>query len=98
MNPTTTTAEDRVKYHPKTAPTESNPNNNISMPTLVELKRQEFEKEVCSIYKEVATSEPTLSWHKQTVLVAAKTGLSPEGVKKLLERNGITNPKKSLQK
>lgn len=97
MNSTTTTAANRIKKHPKAAPIQSTNPKKIAMPTLVEQKRQELEQEVCSIYREVASAEPTLSWHKQTVLVAAKTGLSPEGIKKMLERNGITNPKKQLQ-
>lgn len=95
MNPTTTTAEKQVKEPLTTAPNEANNPQNTTMPTLIEQKRQELEQEVCNIYREVAAAEPTASWHKQTVLVAAKTGLSPEGIKKMLERNGITNPKKS---
>ncbi len=62
------------------------------MPTLVEIKQQELEQEVCNIYREVSVNTPTASWHQRAVQVAAKTGLSPEGIKKILERNGITNP------
>lgn len=97
MDTTTTKAADRVKPAPEATPTESQKPQNTAMPSLVEIKKQELEQEVCQIYKEVAAAEPTASWHKQTVLVAAKTGLSPEGIKKMLERNGITNPKKQLQ-
>lgn len=97
MNTTTTTAESRVKIDTATATTENSNPQNTAMPTLVEIKRQELEQEVCKIYREVAAAEPTASWHKHTVQVAAKTGLSPEGIKKILERNGITNPKKQLQ-
>lgn len=64
------------------------------MPTLVEIKQQELEQEVCKIYREVVAAAPTASWHQRAVQVAAKTGLSPEGIKKILERNGTTNPNK----
>lgn len=64
------------------------------MPTLVEIKQQELEQEVCKIYREVVAVAPTASWHQRAVQVAAKTGLSPEGIKKILERNGISNPNK----
>lgn len=64
------------------------------MPTLVEIKQQELEQEVCKIYREVVAAAPTASWHQRAVQVAAQTGLSPEGIKKILERNGITNPNK----
>lgn len=97
MNTTTTTAESRAKTTSAVAQEEYSNPQNTAMPTLVEIKRQELEQEVCKIYREVAAAEPTASWHKQTVQVAAKTGLSPEGIKKILERNGITNPKKQLQ-
>lgn len=63
-------------------------------PTLAEIKQHEFEQEVCNIYQEVVDTAPEMSWHQRAVQVAAKTGLSPEGIKKLLERNGITNPKR----
>lgn len=62
--------------------------------SLAEIKQQELEQEVCSIYKQVAEEAPTASWHQRAVQVAAKTGLSPEGIKKILERNGISNPNK----
>lgn len=97
MDTTTTTAESRAKIAPAMAQDENNNPQNTAMPSLAEIKRQELEQEVCNIYREVAAAEPTASWHKHTVLVAAKTGLSPEGIKKMLERNGITNPKKQLQ-
>lgn len=97
MNTTTTTAESRAKTTSAVVQEEYSNPQNTAMPTLVEIKRQELEQEVCKIYREVAATEPTASWHKQTVQVAAKTGLSPEGIKKILERNGITNPKKQLQ-
>lgn len=64
------------------------------MPTLVEIKQQELEQEVCNIYREVVAATPATSWHQRAVQVAAKTGLSPEGIKKILERNGISNPNK----
>lgn len=96
MNPTTTKAENRESKPSAADPNESITPKPIAMPTLVEQKRQELEQEVCNIYREVAAAEPTSSWHKQAVLVAAKTGLSPEGIKKMLERNGITNPKKAI--
>ena len=93
MNPTTTTAAPATK-RPLTAPSRINPKHQIAMPTLVEIKQQELEHEVCKIYREVVTAAPTASWHQRAVQVAAKTGLSPEGIKKILERNGITNPNK----
>lgn len=64
------------------------------MPTLVEIKQQELEHEVCRLYKAVAAEYTSASWHQRAVKVAAVTGLSPEGIKKILERNGITNPNK----
>lgn len=91
MNPTTTTAA-RELQRPNPAPIQSNSKTKIAMPTLVEIKQQELEHEVCKIYHEVVTTAPTASWHQRAVQVAAKTGLSPEGIKKILERNGITNP------
>lgn len=93
MNPTTTTASPATK-RPLTAPSRINPKPQIAMPTLVEIKQQELEQEVCKIYREVVATAPTASWHQRAVQVAAKTGLSPEGIKKILERNGITNPNK----
>lgn len=97
MDTTTTTAESRAKT--TSAMEQDNYNNpqNTAMPSLAEIKQQELEQEVCKIYRDVAAAEPTGSWHKHAVLVAAKTGFSPEGIKKILERNGITNPKKQLQ-
>lgn len=93
MNPTTTTMDQQAKQ--PLADTKDNPQNTqATMPTLVERKQQELEEEICKIYREVAGQEPNASWHKQSVLVAAKVGMSPEGIKKLLERNGITNPNK----
>lgn len=92
MNPTTTTAEPALR-RPLTALKQTN-KSQITMPTLVEIKQQELEQEVCNIYREVVTAAPTASWHQRAVQVAAKTGLSPEGIKKILERNGITNPNK----
>ena len=93
MNPTTTTAAPATKRL-LTAPKRNNPKPQIAMPTLVEIKQQELEQEVCKIYREVVAAAPTASWHQRAVQVAAKTGLSPEGIKKILERNGITNPNK----
>lgn len=91
MNPTTTTAV-REPHRPHPAPIKCNFKTKIAMPTLVEIKQQELEQEVCNIYREVSVNTPTASWHQRAVQVAAKTGLSPEGIKKILERNGITNP------
>lgn len=65
--------------------------------TLKEIKKQEMEQEVCAIYRQVAEEAPATSWHNRTVQVAARTGLSPEGIKKMLERNGITNPNAKKQ-
>lgn len=93
MNPTTTTPVQATKRL-LTAPTRINLKPQIAMPTLVEIKQQELEHEVCKIYHEVVTTAPTASWHQRAVQVAAKTGLSPEGIKKILERNGISNPNK----
>ena len=93
MNPTTTTAEPALR-RPLTAPKKQTQKPQITMPTLVEIKQQELEQEVCNIYREVVAAAPTASWHQRAVQVAAKTGLSPEGIKKILERNGISNPKK----
>lgn len=93
MNPTTTTAAPATK-RPLTAPKKLTHKYQITMPTLVEIKQQELEQEVCNIYREVVAAAPTASWHQRAVQVAAKTGLSPEGIKKILERNGITNPNK----
>ena len=90
MNPTTTTTAPATK-RPLTAPSRINPKPQIAMPTLVEIKQQELEQEVCNIYREVIAS-----WHQRAVQVAAKTGLSPEGIKKILERNGICNPNKRI--
>lgn len=64
------------------------------MPTLVEIKQQELEQEICEIYRRVVAEAPTSSWHQRAVRVAAVVGYSPEGIKKVLERNGITNPNK----
>lgn len=72
----------------------TNPKPQTAMPTLVEIKQQELEQEVCKIYREVVAAARAASWHQRAVQVAAKTGLSPEGIKKILERNGITNPNK----
>lgn len=95
MNPTTTTAP-TVARRPPQAPPENKPKPQIAMPTLVEIKQQELEQEVCNIYREVIATVPTASWHQRAVQVAAKTGLSPEGIKKILERNGICNPNKRI--
>ena len=95
MNPTTTTTAPAAK-RPLTAPSRINPKPQIAMPTLVEIKQQELEQEVCNIYREVIATVPTASWHQRAVQVAAKTGLSPEGIKKILERNGICNPNKRI--
>ncbi len=93
MNPTTTTM---AKPANKRLPDKRDnlKNTQATMPTLVEKKQQELEEEICKMYREVAEQEPNASWHKRSVLVAAKAGMSPEGIKKLLERNGITNPNK----
>lgn len=93
MNPTTTTAAPATK-RPLTAPIRQTHKPQIAMPTLVEIKQQELEQEVCNIYRGVVAAAPTASWHQRAVQVAAKTGLSPEGIKKILERNGISNPNK----
>lgn len=93
MNPTTTTVAPATK-RPLTAPPKINPKPQIAMPTLVETKQQELHQEICRLYREVASAAPTISWHQKAVQVAAKTGLSPEGIKKILERNGISNPNK----
>lgn len=64
------------------------------MLTLAEIKQQELEQEVCKVYRSVVDTFPSASWHQHAVQVAAETRLSPEGIKKILERNGITNPNK----
>lgn len=92
MTPTTTAAP--ATDRPPTAQQDGNNKNQTAMPTLVEIKQQELQQEVCRIYREVKAADPGASWHKHTVQVAATTGLSPEGIKKILERNGITNPNK----
>lgn len=92
MNPTATAAKTTLQR--ALANPIMNPKTPVTMPTLAERKQQELEQEVCRIYEDVVATVPEMSWHQRAVQVAAKTGLSPEGIKKLLERNGITNPKK----
>lgn len=92
MNPQQQTAM-TVKRPPTTSErNKSNP--KITMPTLVEIKQQELHQEICKIFRDVEASTPDASWHQRATQVAAKTGLSPEGVKKILEKNGISNPNK----
>lgn len=91
---TTTTSASAATKRPLAAAERIHTKTKISMPTLVEIKQQELEQEVCKIYREVVAASTTASWHQRAVQVAAKTGLSPEGIKKILERNGITNPNK----
>lgn len=94
MNPTTTMAATAIILQLAAPTRRQNHKPEIAMPTLVEIKQQELEQEVCNIYREVESVAHTASWHQRAVQVAAKTGLSPEGIKKILERNGITNPNK----
>lgn len=95
MNPTATAARNALERPVEHSIVQTK--TPTTMPTLVEIKQQELEQEVCRIYKGVAEADPNASWHKKAVQVAATTGLSPEGVKKILERNGITNPNKRGQ-
>ena len=84
MYPTTTTQERRPQ-----AP-ENNTQTTAQMISLADQKKKEIEDTVCQLYREAQEENPMASWHKLTVMVAAKTGYSPEGIKGMLKRNGIT--------
>lgn len=68
--------------------------NQTPMLSLAELKKKEMEEEVCDLYTRIKEQNPELSYHKLTVMVAAQTGLSPEGIKRMLNRNGIKSSQK----
>lgn len=60
--------------------------------TLKQIKQKEFESEVCEMFAKTAESMPLASMHRIAVTMAQKTGLSPEGIKKILKRNNINFP------
>ena len=66
------------------------------MLSLAEQKKKEMEEEVCDLYTRTKKQNPEASHHKLAVMVAGQTGLSPEGIKGILKRNGITNPQKRI--
>ena len=92
MVPTTTTQKTGAN-HPDGAPGNNN-QNQAPMLSLAETKQKEIAETVIQLFKDAQEQNPELSYHKLTVLVAAQTGYSPEGIKKMLNRNGITNPQK----
>ena len=67
------------------------------MNSLTKLKQQEMEQEVIAIYEKVAEASPDASWHNKLLQVSVQTGMTTNGIDKLLARNGITNPKKQQQ-
>ena len=67
------------------------------MPSLAEIKQQEMEQEVIAIFNKVAEDSPEASWHNKLMQVSAQTGLTTNGIAKLLARHEIKNPKKQQQ-
>lgn len=92
MIPTTTTQKPGSN-HPDGAPGNNN-QNQAPMLSLAEQKKKEMEEEVCDLYARTKEQNPDASYHRLTVMVAGQTGLSPEGIKGILKRNGIANPQK----
>ena len=91
MTPTTTT-KDPGAHSDGSAPGIFN-QNQTPMLSLAEQKKKEMEEEVCSLYTRTKKQNPEASYHKLTVMVASQTGLSPEGIKGILKRNGIKSTK-----
>lgn len=87
MTPTTTT-QDTGAHSVGSAPGIFN-QNQAPMLSLAETKQKEIAETVIRLFEEARGQNPELSYHKLTVLVAAQTGYSPEGIKKMLNRNGI---------
>lgn len=92
MTPTTTITPEATIAQ-ELAPENINQNPNSMLP-LAEQKKREIEDAVCQLYNQCREQNPGASWHKLTVMVAAQTGYSPEGIKGMLKRNGITNQQK----